>query len=268
MYDLPRVDFNARGLHYLPHVQYGRKHPRQFMECIYKEGTKKKPALLWIHGGGWQDENLTPAYRPEEALADLAERGFFIACIEYRLAQHAKFPACVEDCQSAVKYLRSREKQFGIDGERIGVWGESAGAHIAAMAALNFNHTPEAEIESAVLWFCPSDLEMQAAGEEGERIVSDLLGCDARKNPDKVRGASPVSYAPGRKLPVLLMHGDEDSLVAYEQSVKFSGLLRAAGSCAELVTVPGQGHGFFRGQKYYDRVTEFFEETLGKGEGK
>lgn len=261
LYDLPRVDFNGRGLHILPRVQYGRVHPRQFMECIYKDGLKKRPALLWVHGGGWQDENLTPSYRPEETLAWLAERGFFVACIEYRLAQHAKFPACVEDCQRAVKYLREHAERLGIDGDRIGVWGESAGAHIAAMTALNFNEDPGAAVQSAVLWFCPSDLVLQE-GEDGA-IVSGLLGCDPRQYPERARAASPVSYAANPKPPMLLLHGDADELVSYEQSVRFVWQLQAHGGRAKLVTVPGQGHGFFRGQQYYDCVTDFLLETLG-----
>lgn len=262
LYDLPRVDFNQRGLHYLPRIQYGREHPRQFMECIFKDGIKGKPVLVWIHGGGWQDDNLTPSYRPEETLAELAESGFFIACIEYRLAQHASFPACITDCQKAVIYLKKHSTDFEIDPDRIGVWGESAGAHIAAMTALNFNKDPEAEVQAAVLWYCPSDLKIQMERKEEKDIVSSLLGCDAKENPELVEKASPITYVGNRKIPFLLIHGDADQLVAYEQSVKFSEMLCHTGTKATLITVPGQGHGFFQGQEYYEDVINFLKTTL------
>lgn len=265
LYDLPRVDFVGRGLHYLPRIQYGRDHPRQFMECIYRDGDRDRPVLVWIHGGGWHDDNLTPAYRPEEALAALAEKGFFIACIEYRLAQHAPFPACVEDCQKAVRYLRQHAAELGICPDRIALWGESAGAHVAAMTALRFGDAPQADVAAAVLWFCPSDLSRQMESNSETDIVSRLIGCSARENPEAVRRASPVAYAGrGAGTPILLMHGDADELVSYDQSVAFCRELRAHGCPAELITVPGQGHGFFQGQSYYDAVLRFLEEHAGK----
>ena len=268
LYDLPRVDFVGRGLHYIPRIQYGRDHPRQFMECIYRDGGRDRPVLVWIHGGGWHDDNLTPTYRPEAALAALAEKGFFIACIEYRLAQHAPFPACVEDCQKAVVYLKQHAQELGICPDRIALWGESAGAHVAAMTALRFGDMPQADVAAAVLWFCPSDLSRQLEQNSETDSVSLLIGCSARENPEAVRKACPITYAQkGAGTPILLMHGDVDELVGYEQSVDFHKALCAYGCPAQLVTVPGQGHGFFEGQEYYDAVLRFLEEHVGKKEG-
>ena len=265
--NLPRVDFVGEGLHYLPRVQYGKDHPRQYMECIYKDGLTNRPVVVWIHGGGWTDEYLTTTYRPERCMADLAQAGFFIACIEYRLAQHAPFPACVDDCQMAIAYLRENADRFGIDPNRIAVWGESAGAHIAAMAALNYNNRADAPVQAAVLWYCPADFTLSLAGKENadDSSVAKLLGCKPSENPEAVRRISPVSYVkPGGTAAFLLMHGDADMLVDYDQSVRFEKLLEDAGYDARLITVPGQGHGFFVGQEYYDDIVKFLQEKIGK----
>ncbi len=85
LYDIDRVDFCAEGMHYLPCVRYGRENPRQYMDCIYKDGLEHYPVLVWVHGGGWSDEYNLPTYRPEPTLLELAKKGWFIACIEYRL---------------------------------------------------------------------------------------------------------------------------------------------------------------------------------------
>lgn len=265
LYDLERVDFCGEGLHYIPRVQYGREHPRQYLECIFKDGTEKRPVLVWIHGGGWQDDNLTTTYRPERTLAELAKRGWFIACIEYRLAQHGSFPVPMHDCQEAVKFLRANCARFGIDPDRIALWGESAGAHLACMVGANFNNEPGADVQAVVSWFCPSDLEEQYRflGQSGEDdFVSKLLGENGMAEPERAAWASPVTYADKKMPPVLLMHGDADELVNYEQSARYYERLKAAGNDALLVTVPGQGHGFFRGQQYYDAVMEFLEKKV------
>ena len=94
---IPRVDFYQKNIHYLAPVYYGNEHPRQYMECFYKDGGEKMPVIIWIHGGAWDDEFLTASYRPESALTLLAERGYFIACLDYRLARHKALPACLED---------------------------------------------------------------------------------------------------------------------------------------------------------------------------
>ena len=102
---MTRVNFYKCGLNYMSGIYYANVHPRQYMECFYKEGCTDMPVIIWIHGGAWDDEFLTASYRPEETLAKLAEKGFFIACLEYRLTRHAVLPACLEDCRMAVRYL-------------------------------------------------------------------------------------------------------------------------------------------------------------------
>lgn len=263
LYDLERVDFCAEGLHYVPRIQYGREHPRQYLELIYEDGHEEYPVLVWIHGGGWQDDNLTTTYRPERVLARLAKQGWMIACIEYRLARHGAFPVPVHDCQEAVKFLRENHSRFHISPDQIAVWGESAGAHLACMVGANFNNEPGTDVCAVVSWFCPSDLTdmyQKSAGTDDEAMLRTLLGTENTE--EQARLASPAEYAEKKMPPILLMHGNVDELVDYDQSVRYYERLKAAGNDVEFITVPGQGHGFFKGQQYYDRIVQFLEEKV------
>ena len=96
-----KVSFTGKTLH------TERKPPANDGLFLSKRYDGCMPVVIWIHGGGWSDENLTKRYRPEPELAQLAKMGFFIASIEYRLIQHAPFPAQIEDCKCAVRYLRA-----------------------------------------------------------------------------------------------------------------------------------------------------------------
>lgn len=108
--------------------------PVDLMMDVYAPttGTGPRPVLVWIHGGGWQggDHNQTPGFA-----LDLRARGVAVASIGYRLSQQAIFPAQVVDCKGAIRYLRAHAAEFNIDAARIGVWGSSAGAHLAALVA-------------------------------------------------------------------------------------------------------------------------------------
>lgn len=259
--DMPRVDFCQEGLHYIPRIQYGRNHPRQYMECIYKDGFKNMPVVIWIHGGGFNDEFLTSSYRPERAIADLAEKGYFVACIEYRLTQHALFPACIIDCQTAILYMKNNADKFGIDPLRIALWGESAGAYIADMAGSNFNGIANADIQAVVSFYAPSDLEYTH-----DIYAEAFIGGKNKPSSEMLRKASPISYVNKKLPPFLLLHGDMDELVPYEESVRYAEALQMAGNDAKLITVNGQGHGFFKGKKYYDIIDSFLCRTIGNSD--
>lgn len=265
--ELPRVDFAEEGLRYIPWMSYGA-HPRQYMECIYKESKKDMPVIIWIHGGAWDDEYLTAKYRPEPTICRLAQLGYFVACLEYRLFRHAELPACIDDCQHAVLYLKEHGKELSIDSNRIGLWGESAGAHIACMTGSNYNNLAGAQVHSVVSFYCPSDLlaQIQFNGGDLGFVINALpkKPITAEEMEEHLLWMSPVQYAGKKNLPpFLLMHGDEDDLVDCQESVSYARKLKNAGNDVTLVVVPGQGHGFFQGEKYYDQVIEFFARTLG-----
>jgi acetyl esterase/lipase len=110
--------------------------PRLADLYLPKTQQQKVPAVVWLHGGGWRfgDRRMAP-----DLSRFFAERGFAMASIDYRLSDEAVFPAPIEDVKTAVRWIRSVADAFGLDGDHIGLWGSSAGAHIAACAALSWS---------------------------------------------------------------------------------------------------------------------------------
>jgi acetyl esterase/lipase len=266
---ITRVNFYKRGLNYMSGVYYADGHPRQYMECFYKEGCTDMPVIIWIHGGAWDDEFLTASYRPEETLAKLAEAGFFIACLEYRLTRHAVLPACLEDCQMAVRFLREHAEKYHINPEKIGLWGESAGAHIACMVGSDYSGCKMQPVQCVVSFYCPSNLNtlVEDMNHEPGFVVNVLPSpkLEEEEITKILKEMSPVSYAHKQGLPpMLLFHGACDGVVSCNQSIEYAGRLRNEGNEAKLVIVPGQGHGFFSGSKYYDQVIDFFNQNLSE----
>jgi acetyl esterase/lipase len=131
--------------------------------------VKPMPVIVWIHGGAWiggSKDSGIPLLLP------FAKRGYFCASISYRFSKEAKFPAQIEDCKCAIRFLRAKAKEFNIDTERIGVWGESAGGHLAAMLGTagdvkEFEGSGgwegfSSRVSAVCDWFGPSDLLGQA----------------------------------------------------------------------------------------------------------
>ena len=182
----------------------------------------------------------------------------------------------------AIEYLRKTADIYHIDPQKIGLWGESAGAHIACMVGSNYNNKKMMPVQGIVSFYCPSDLtEMLkeqnnipgflvnilpdfSSLEKPELILQrETAGSLTEKQRQSLKVMSPVSYADKKMLPpLLLFHGDQDKVVSYRQSFEYKRRLEKAGNKAELVMVPGQGHGFFQGQIYYDKVIEFFEKNI------
>jgi acetyl esterase len=207
------------------------------------EGTQKVPAVIIVHGGGWvggdRRANVLPLFEP------LSQAGFAWFSISYRLAKDVtQFGAAIDDVVSAVQFVRSHAREYGIDPQRIGLVGESAGGQLAAMAALRLpESTP---VEAVVALYTPSDLVSLAS-------TSDYVPRAIR---DSVRGTpweklilaglaqlSPLNQVRRNMPPFLLIHGTSDALVPFSQSVAMCNKMRAAGATCELYPVDGGGHG-------------------------
>ena len=132
------ADFSLEGVSALSSIVYGQGGGIPLlMDCFYCESAPRPmPAIIWMHGGGFTEEALTRLSRPEKAFVDLAKRGYFIASIDYRLAQVEPFPAQIHDSKCAVRFLRANASRFGIDPDRIGVWGESCGGQLAGLMSV------------------------------------------------------------------------------------------------------------------------------------
>jgi len=213
---------------------------------------KPTPAVLWIHGGGWErgDKNEN-----SPALA-LAHEGFVTASVNYRLRGDAPFPADIHDCKCAIRFLRANAARFGIDPERIGVAGASAGGHLAELVAAA---GPAAELEgtggwpgvssrvqAAASWYGVSDFTvgaMQFEHHTGKVVVKLFRGTED-EHPELYRQASPIFYVSKDGPPLFLAHGEKDDLVPFDQSVRMAEAWRKAGLQVEFIPVKNAGHGF------------------------
>ncbi len=265
------VNWEAEGLIYEPDVQYGFANGRALMmDIMYPPVEEKKhPVIIWVHGGGWASEDLTRLYRPEQELAVLCQKGFVCASIDYRLAQHAPFPAQIEDCKEAVRYLRANAEKYGIDPEHFGAWGESAGGHLVELMAVSDdsefirgeNQEYSSKVQAAVPWYAPKDMRKDPDALEGT-WANLFPGETSEERLHLMEAASPILYADRKNPPMLLMHGRADKLVSVMESIEYQKALLAAGNDARLILLHEQGHGFLLGDEYYQEIYAFFEETL------
>ncbi len=250
-------------------------HERQKLDLyLPKEADSngKRPLLVWIHGGAW----LGGSKQRPLALR-FAEKGYAVASINYRLSQHATFPAQIEDCKAAIRWLRANAAQHGYDPNRIGVWGSSAGGHLVALLGTTgdvkeFDVGPNAGVSSRVQAVCdffgPTDFTKMSSfpstmkHDAPDSPEAKLIGGAVQENKDKCQRANPISYVTKDDPPFLIVHGDKDPLVPHNQSEILLDALKKAGAEASLYTVKGGGHGGFKDPQVDILVTEFFCKHL------
>ena len=210
------------------------------------------PAILWLHGGGWErgDKNGNSG-----ALL-LADAGFMTASIFYRLSGDDPFPADIEDCKCAIRYLRANATKYRIDPNRIGVAGASAGGHLAELVATADEKAglegsggwPDvsSRVQAASAYYGVSDFTvgaMQFQHHTG-KVVVKLFGGDENAKPALYRQASPIRYVSKDSPPLLLVHGEQDDLVPFSQSVEMTRAYQDTGLTVEFIPVKNAGHDF------------------------
>lgn len=254
----------------------------QIVDIYVPASRGPHPLILYIHGGGWVGGHT----RHSGALADfpkvlasLAAEGFVVASLEYRLSGEARFPAQLQDSNAALRFLRSKAGDYGIDPTRVGVWGGSAGGHLAALTAVTCRNTgldPAAAadgcVQAAVTWYGVYDFSGMTAALDGNAAGSKLLGCDGPCPADKIAAVSPVTYIDAKDPPFLLIHGDDDKVVPVAQSHLGEAALRKAGVRVESIYIPGVDHSFIGKTAAETRAAtlkatnatfDFFHKTLG-----
>ena len=207
------------------------------------------PAVLWIHGGGWDhgDKN------GHSGAAFLANEGFVTATLSYRLSDDSPFPAAIEDCKCAIRFLRANAGHYGIDPDRIGVAGSSAGGHLAELVATADQsarlegdggwQNVSSNVQAAASYFGVSDLTMQFPQDTVQVIVKFVRGTEKEKA-ELYRKASPIFYVSKDDPPLLLVHGEKDDGVPFEQSARMAETYRREGLPVEFIAVKNAGHDF------------------------
>jgi len=225
---------------------------------LYLPASRPAPVCLWLHGGGWVRGSRT--VRAAERLLPVARAGVAIAAVEYRFSGEATFPAQLDDARAAVRWLRRNAGDLGLSADRIGVWGGSAGGHLAALLALcpdqRDGELGDSSVQAAVCWFPITDLTLRDTDvPEGPpppfltgpppspSNEARLLGVESvAEAVDAARAASPVTFVHAGAPPFLLVHGANDGLVPSGHSRTLHRLLRAQGVDATLLLVPGANH--------------------------
>jgi acetyl esterase/lipase len=235
------------------------------------------PTVLWIHGGGWEhgDKNA------HSGGSFLADHGFVTATISYRLSGDSPFPAAIEDCKCAIRFLRANAAKYGIDPERIGVAGSSAGGHLAELVATSDQSAGfegdggwqpvSSRVQAAASYYGVSDLTMRFPQETSE-VIERFLQATRQGKPELYRKASPIFYVSKDDPPLLLVHGQQDDGVPFEQSSRMAEAYRGAGLKVEFIAVMNAGHDFeHKGdapilpsvESVHQRTVDFFKHYLG-----
>lgn len=209
------------------------------------DDVAERPALLFLHGGGWQsgDKSQLKYYGIQ-----LARYGYLCVCSEYRLSGEATWPAQVHDAKAAIRWMRANAARLGIDPGRIAVSGNSAGGHLALMLAATPD-TPGLEgtgghpdvssaCAAAIAVYPPTSLQ----SDDVEGAVAALFGGEVSK--DAADAASPVTYAHRGFPPTMLIHGNADQVVPVRSSLLMYEALSNAGAPAEMHLFQGQDHAF------------------------
>lgn len=251
-------------------------HARQKLDLYLPRQGSTRPLIIWIHGGafrmGSKESNQLPL--------DYVTRGYALASINYRLSQHATFPAQIEDCKAAVRWLRAHAVDFELDPQRFAAWGPSAGGHLSAMLGTT-GHVKEydvgeyldvsSRVQAVVDFFGPTDfLQMDThrlpdgmIHDKADSPESELVGGPIQLHPERVARANPVTYVTQDAPPFLIVHGDRDPLVPYHQSTLLVAALEAAGVPVIFYTVAGGGHGQFTDPKIPPMVESYINEKIG-----
>ena len=209
------------------------------------------PCIVVIHGGAWRQGNKR-AHRRE--IRTFAQQGYVSATVQYRLCPEHRFPAQVQDVKCAVRYLRAHAEEYGIDPDRIGAIGYSAGAHLSMLLGTMDPADglegdggwgdESSKVQAVVSFFGPTQLDAADIPAPSVPLVREFIGGLSSEKPDEYRAASPLTYVSKGDAPMLLLQGTEDVLVPYTQAIKMVSAMTAADVPGRVEFLIDAGHGW------------------------
>ena len=224
------------------------------MDLYVPRSAKPVPVVVWIFGGSWRFGSKGFHVN----VRDLTRHGIAVASIQYRLSDKAVYPAQLDDCRTAVQWLRDNSSRYGLDPKRIGVSGESAGGHLAALLGTT-EGSPK--IRAVFAMYPPTDLvelsgESKSSDEPSD--IEKLLGGPIQQKLALAAEASPVTHVSATSPPFLIIHGARDELVSIAQSEKLIRRLSRARVEANLIVLRDQDHWFSLNSDQVATVADFF----------
>ncbi len=265
----------------MPGITYGKGDETDLKLDLARpeEIERRIPAIVFVHGGGWTTGSRA-AQLQDIKLAAL--RGYVGVTVSYRLTEpdangvpRNPFPAQLHDVKCAVRWLRANADRFGIDANRIGAAGGSAGGHLCLLLGVTDTSDglegnggdahQSSRVQAVVNYFGPTDLaEAYKKSTDGRRYFEMLVSGKPDAVPERYKSASPITYLSKDDPPTLTLHGGDDTLIPVEQARAFDAKAREVGAPHKLVVYSGQGHGF-SGETVnvaYRTMFEFFDEHL------
>ena len=264
-------------------VVYDRKndvdlHLQVLVPWSQEEWGKAWPLIVFIPGSAWMKQSV---FNVLPNMIQMCRKGYVVAVVEYRHSGLAGFPAQAEDAKTAIRFMKLHAKEYSVDPEKAAVWGDSSGGHTALMAGFTGDDYPDngtygdisCRVNCIVDWYGPTDIiEMNSfpsamdhsvpASPEG-RLVGFL---NVLENPEDAAKASPINYvnADTEIPPLLIMHGNRDQLVCYDQSVRLYGKMKVFGKNVQMICLDGAYHGFggFQSDEALDIVEQFIRRYI------
>jgi len=231
-------------------VAYGPLPQESLTVCAPKDATGSRPGLVLIHGGGWSGGT---SQEFAKVCDYMAQQGFVVTNIAYRLAPQAIWPAQIEDAQLAVRWLRAHAADYHLDTKRLCAWGSSAGAHMAVYLGMTTTIHPgdsasllsdqSPNVNCVVDEFGPVDLTQMAQTDLQRTILLRFLGVSLAQNPAIYRDASPLFSVTPSSPPVYIIQGTRDTLVPPQESQELQVALQHASVPVTYVTYDGE-HAF------------------------
>lgn len=265
---------SPEGVRAVKDLEYAHPERQPLKLDLYlpEKSAEKLPIIIWVHGGSWKSgsKDFCP-------IAFMAQKGLAIVSIDYRLSTVAAYPAQLHDCKGAVRWLRAHAVEYQLDPDRIGIFGASAGGHLAALLAttgdlkemegnVGGNLGYSSRVQAVCAFYPPTNLDKLVTNPEWRRSpnsdVGRLLGGPLEENLDKVATANPINFITRKTAPIFLLHGDQDTLVPISQSEILYKALQKTGVESEFAVEKGKGHGIIAPPDVAPRIYRFYEKHL------
>lgn len=278
-------------------IQYAPSGERRTLDIyLPNEGEGPYPVVIDIFGGGWYFGNKS-SHKLEPALA-LLRRGFAVVSINYSLSHQEKFPVTLQEVKASIRYVRKHAAEYELDADKIALLGESAGAHLASVAATSAangsmidpewpNQDVSDEVQAVIAVYCPADLAAMKSlfaiekqtmnldtviGEYGEADSMEcyFIGGTINEKPELFHLANPESHINSKCPPFLFLHGSLDQVVPILGAMHFAAKIVEATNedNVKFQIVEGAHHDIhdFEEEWIYDLEAEFLREKLHVGE--
>jgi len=221
-----------------PDIVYGHKMGMALtMDLFQPRANVNGAALLFMVSGGWRS-NWTAPEKAAAFFQPMVDKGFQVFAVRHGSSPKFSIPEIVEDVKLAARFVKSNAGKYGYDANRLGVYGGSAGGHLSLL--LGTTGDAATRVQAVVAYFPPTDLRGWVSEDPNANTNYPALRFSPAKAPD----CSPLLQVTPDDAPSLLIHGDKDTLVKLEHSEKILAAFKEKSVPAELIVIPGAGHGF------------------------